>query len=373
MWIYEHKQWPCFNWDGLAKKLGDVRQQQGYVLGQMAGLGFEVCQETDLLMQTESVVRSCAIEGEIIEADSVRASLTTHLGLSDMPTSSRSVDGIVSVMVDATRDFTKPLTQKRLCAWHKALFPTGYSGFKSIEVGQWRSSKTGDMRIVSGPIGREKVHFQAPDACYVPKEMTAFLTWFNTDQDMDPLLKSAVAHLWFLTIHPFEDGNGRLARAISDMALARSDGLPERFYSLSRQIERQREAYYTHLERQQRGDLNITLWLDWFLDCLSAAFADSQSLIAQVLYKRRLWSRLADKPVNDRQRCVLNRLMDPGFEGYLNTSKYAKLAKCSSDTALRDIKNLLEWQVLQPNLGGGRSTSYRLCDDCHIANNSFIR
>ena len=275
-----------------------------------------------------------------------------------MPTS-RDIEGIVEMMLDATQNYRAPLTPERLFSWHAALFPTGWSGMHQITVGSWRPESAGAMQIISGPISRETVHFEAPVAARIESEMTRFLTWFDGERTMDPILKAGLAHLWFVTIHPFEDGNGRVARAIADLALARADNLGERFYSMSAQIELERKEYYTQLERQQRGTVDVTTWLDWFLDCLGRALTNTNETLANVLYKAQLWNYVNQQTVNQRQRLILNRMLD-NFKGYMTTSKYAKLAKCSTDTALRDIQDFVSRGIFIQNPGGGRSTSYRL-------------
>jgi Fic family protein len=293
----------------------------------------------------------------------VRSSIARRLGLdvAGLPKAGRDVEGIVEMMLDATRDFESPLTQDRLFAWHASLFPTNRSGMKRITVGAWRTAGSGPMQVVSGPIGRENVHFEAPEADRLDIEMTQFIQWFEAQTSVDPVLKAGIAHFWFVTIHPFEDGNGRIARAIADMALARSDGTQDRFYSMSSQIEAERKDYYHHLESAQKGDVDITRWLTWFLGCLDRALDGADEALATVLYKARLWQRINHRPVNERQRLVINRMLS-GFEGFLSTSKYVKLAKCSPDTALRDIQELLARGILVKNPSGGRSTSYRLAD-----------
>jgi len=329
----------------------------------MEAFGFDLRAEASLTVLTSDVVNSSAIEGEVLNREEVRSSIARRLGLdvAGLPKPGRDVEGVVEMMLDATQNFEAPLTKERLFNWHAALFPTGRSGMGRITVGGWRPNEAGAMQVVSGPIGREKVHFGAPAAERLDSEMTALLGWFNAAPPLDPVLKAAVAHFWFVTIHPFEDGNGRIARAIADMALARADGTKERFYSMSAQIEVERKDYYRQLEAAQRGDLDITSWLTWFLGCLGRALEGAEQVLASVLYKAKLWQRINRRPVNDRQRLVINRMLD-GFQGFLTTSKYAKLAKCSPDTALRDIRELLERRVLVQNSGGGRSTSYRLAD-----------
>ncbi len=362
-YIHQTEKWPRLSWDeaALASRLAEVRHRQGRLLGRMEALGFDLKQEASLRTLTADVVKSSAIEGEVLEPEEVRSSIARRLGLEvgGLPPASRDVEGIVEVMLDATQRYDAPLTAERLFGWHAALFPTGRSGLSRITVGAWRTEAAGPMQVVSGPFGKEKVHFEAPEASRLPHEMNTFLDWFEQETKIDPVIKAGVAHFWFITIHPFEDGNGRIARAIADMTLARADQVRERFYSMSTQIEAERKAYYDQLERQQRGDTDITPWLDWFLDCLGRAIEQADEMLAAVLYKARVWEQANLKSVNDRQRLVLNRMLDE-FRGHMNTSKYAKLAKCSTDTALRDIRDLLDRGLLVQNEGGGRSTSYRL-------------
>lgn len=363
MWIYEKKDWPNFTWDdkALASLLAEARHWQGRLLGKMEALGFPIRQEASLSILTTDVVTSSAIEGEKLDTDEVRSSIARRLGIplqNDKPVG-RDVEGIVEMMLDATQNFDQALTAERLFDWHAALFPTGRSGMHRITVGAWRPAEAGQMQVVSGPIGRERVHYEAPAASRLDEEMTKFLSWFETDLKLDPVLKAGIAHLWFVTIHPFEDGNGRIARAIADMALARADGTSSRFYSMSRHIEQERKAYYTQLERQQKGSVDITPWLSWFLNCFARAVVNAEETLSSVLFKAELWNRINSDPVNERQRLVINRMLD-NFKGHVTTSKYAKLAKCSSDTALRDIRGLVARHILIQNPGGGRSTSYRL-------------
>lgn len=366
MWIHEHQDWPNFTWDTetLASKLADVRHRQGRLLGRMEGLGFELKREASLSTLTNDVVKSTAIEGETLNPEEVRSSIARRLGIdiAGLIPASRDVEGIVEMMLDATQNFSHPLTKDRLLDWHAALFPTGRSGMHKITVGGWRTAEAGPMQVVSGPIGKEMVHFEAPDAERLEKEMEAFLAWLAGEDDTDPVIRAGIAHLWFVTIHPFEDGNGRIARAIGDMVLARADGTPNRFYSLSSQIEAERKQYYDQLESQQRATPDITNWLSWFLDCLGHAISNAENMLGSVLFKAQLWNTINQKPVNDRQRLIINRMLEYDFEGFMNTSKYAKLAKCSNDTALRDIQELKERGIFIQNLGGGRSTSYRLPD-----------
>lgn len=367
MWIHEQPDWPnlTLDHDILAIKLADIRHRQGLLLGRMQGLGFELKREASLDTLTNDVVKSSAIEGEVLSPEEVRSSIARRLGIdiASLPPASRDVEGIVEMMLDATQEFSQPLTQERLFDWHAALFPTGRSGMHRITVGDWRTIEAGPMQVVSGPIGHEKIHFEAPGAEKLQSEMENFLEWFeNEDQSIDPVLKAGIAHFWFVTIHPFEDGNGRIARAIGDMALARADGVPERFYSLSSQIEAERKDYYDQLEAQQRGTLNLTAWMEWFLDCLGHAISNAEDTLSAVLFKARLWDHINKNPINERQRLIINRMLEPNFEGHMNTSKYAKMAKCSNDTALRDIQDLNTREIFIKNPGGGRSTSYRLPD-----------
>ena len=366
MWIHEHQDWPNFIWDAetLASKLADIRHRQGRLLGRMEGLGFKLKREASLTTLTNDVVKSSAIEGENLNPEEVRSSIARRLGIdiAGRILASRDVEGIVEMMLDATQQFAKPLTKDRLFDWHAALFPTGRSGMHKITVGGWRTVEAGPMQVVSGPIGKEKVHFEAPAAERLEKEMELFLAWLAGEDDTDPVIRAGIAHLWFVTIHPFEDGNGRIARAIGDMALARADGTTDRFYSLSSQIEAERKQYYDQLEAQQRATPDITDWLSWFLDCLGRAISNAETTLANVLFKAQLWEMINQKPVNDRQRLIINRMLEDDFEGFMNTSKYAKLAKCSNDTALRDIQQLKGRGIFIQNPGAGRSTSYRLPD-----------
>ncbi len=361
--IHEQPDWPTFTWDTrtLERTLAAVRHRQGRLLGRMEALGFKLRNEASLTTLTSDVVNSSAIEGEILKPQEVRSSIARRLGIDVggyIPVS-RDVEGIVEVMLDATQKSTEPLTAERLFDWHAALFPTGRSGMQRITIGAWRPLAAGPMQVVSGAVGRERVHFEAPSADRLDRETAAFLDWFNHAADLDPVVKSAIAHFWFVTIHPFEDGNGRIARAIADMALARADNTANRFYSMSAQIEDERRDYYLQLEAQQRGDLDVTPWLTWFLACLDRALGRAEQALATVIDKARLWEFINRQPVNERQRVIINRLLD-GFEGHLTTSKFAKIAKCSPDTALRDIHELLDRRILVRNLGGGRSTSYRI-------------
>jgi Fic family protein len=362
-YIHELKKWPHFRWDlkELANKLADIRHRQGRLIGRMEGLGFPLRAEAMLAALTQDVVKSSEIEGEILNPEQVRSSIARRLGIDigGLAPADRNVDGIVEMMVDATHNYEKPLTDERLFGWHAALFPTGRSGMTKITVGAWRTAQSGPMQVVSGPLGRQRIHYEAPHAALLDREMRAFLVWFNSKIEIDLVLKAAVAHLWFVTIHPFEDGNGRIARAIADMALARSENTPQRFYSMSAQIRKERDAYYNLLEAIQKGDLEITPWLSWFLDCLGRAFEGADVVLANVFRKAGFWEKHGNVAFNKRQKDILNRLLD-GFEGKLTSSKYARIEKCSPDTALRDINELVEKDILRKDIGGGRSTSYSL-------------
>ena len=363
MYIHELKDWPRFEWnrEKLAEPLASVRHQQGRLTGHMEALGFNLRQEAVLQTLTADVLKSSEIEGEKLDAEQVRSSIARRLGMDigALKPADRNVEGVVEMMLDATRHYDRPLTVERLFAWHASLFPTGRSGMTKIRAGAWRDDSTGPMQVVSGPIGREHVHYEAPKADCLDGEMHAFLAWFENGAGIDPVLKAALAHLWFVTIHPFDDGNGRIARAIADMALARSENSPQRFYSMSAQIRQERNAYYDILEHTQKGSMDITPWMEWFLGCLGRAIDGAQETLSSVLAKARFWERIQGIPLNERQRQVLNRLLD-GFEGKLTTSKYATLAKCSHDTALRDIEALVKQGILLRNPEGGRSTSYSL-------------
>ena len=362
-YIHERSDWPKFQWDkkALADQLAAVRHREGRLIGRMENLGFSLRDEAVLQTLTQDVLKSSEIEGELLDPAQVRSSIARRLGMNiaGLVQADRNVEGVVEMMLDATQKFDEPLTDERLFAWHAALFPTGWSGMTRIRVGTWRDDSAGPMQVVSGPLGREKVHYQAPDAGCLDHEMKIFLEWFNAVQNGDPVLKSGIAHLWFVSIHPFDDGNGRIARAVADMVLARSDGSSQRFYSMSAQIRQERNAYYDILEQTQKGTLDITPWMEWFLGCLGRAIDGAQETLSAVIDKAKLWERLRDVQINDRQRLVINRLLD-GFEGKLTTSKYAALAKCSQDTAHRDILSLVDHGVMRQNPEGGRSTSYSL-------------
>ena len=367
-YIHELPGWPHFQWDKkrLAVKVAAVRYRQGRMLGALERLGIKLREEAILRTLTEEVVKSSEIEGEILDREQVRSSLARRLGIDvgALKPADRDVEGVVDMILDATRDYRKPLTAERLFGWHAALFPTGYSGLHKIAVGKWRTEEAGAMRVVSGAIGRERTHFEAPEAKRLDKEMAAFLEWVEdkaVESMVDPVLRAAIAHLWFVTIHPFEDGNGRIGRAIIDMMLARAEKSAQRFYSMSAQIRKERGKYYDYLEETQKGDLDITDHLEWFLGCMERAFDGAEIILKDVLRKARFWERHSGEEFNVRQRNILNRLME-GFEGKLTSSKWAKITKCSQDTAGRDIEDLIKRHILKKDAAGGRSTSYSLVE-----------
>jgi Fic family protein len=361
-YIYEYSNWPVFEWEDskIQLVLGQVRHLQGRVLGQMSSLGFKIQEEALLSTLTQDVLKSSEIEGENLNYDQVRSSIAKRLGIEigGFVHVGREVEGVVEMLLDATQNYEAPLNHERLYSWHAALFPTGRSGMYKIEVAKYR---TGEMVIVSGPMGKEKIHYEAPKAIQVKEEMDRFLDWFNSETKIDPVLKAAIAHFWFIIIHPFDDGNGRIARAISDLMLARSDGSTQRFYSLSSQILIERKAYYNILQQVQFSQGDITEWLDWFLNCLYRSMESSKEAMSQVLRKSDFWERNKETELNSRQRLMLNKLLD-GFDGKIKSSKWAKIAKCSPDTALRDIKDLIKKGILRHEKSGGRSTSYELED-----------
>jgi Fic family protein len=366
IYIHQLPDWPQFIWhqEQLTALLTEVRHRQGKLMGRMEGLGFQLQSEATLQTLTLDVLKSSEIEGELLDADQVRSSIARRLGMdiAGLVPADRHVEGVVEMMLDATQKYKQSLSEDRLFGWHAALFPTGRSGIHKIVVGLWRDNKKDDpMQVVSGAMGKEKVHYQAPDADRLPTEMKQFINWFNENVAIDAVIKAAIAHLWFVTIHPFDDGNGRIARAIADMQLARADGTPQRFYSMSAQIRKERKEYYDILETTQKGSLDITRWLTWFLQCLDRAIAATDETLGGVLKKARFWEKNGATPLNDRQRTMLNKLLD-GFDGKLNTSKWAKITKTSQDTALRDIQDLMEKKILVKEESGGRSTSYVLFD-----------
>jgi len=364
-YIHELPDWPGFDWDteAVAGPLVAVRHRQGRLLGRMEGLGFALQKEAQLETLTLDVLKSSEIEGENLDPGQVRSSIARRLGMDvgGAERADRDVEGVVEMMLDATQNFAAPLSADRLFGWHAALFPTGRSGMRKLVVGAWRDDAHWPMQVVSGPVGKERVHYEAPAATRLEQEMTRFLEWANAADGGDAVLRAGVAHLWFVTIHPFDDGNGRIARAIADWQLARSENSGQRFYSMSAQIRHERSEYYEILEQTQKGTLDITAWLEWFLGCLGRAFDGTESTLATVLRKARFWERAANLALNERQRGILNRLLD-GFEGKLTTQKWAKLAKCSHDTALRDIHNLVAMGLLRKDDAGGRSTAYMLAN-----------
>src|SRR6266853_141829 len=362
-YIHAQGDWPLFRWnrESLSERLAGVRHEQGRLLGRMEALGFKLRQEAVLRTLTEDVLKSSEIEGEKLDAEQVRSSIARRLGMDigGLKAVDRNVEGVVEMMLDATRHYDQPLTSERLFAWHASLFPTGRSGMRRIKVEAWRDDVGTPMQVVSWAMGKERVHFEAPVAKRLDPEMETFLDWFNGNTEGDWVVKAGLAHLWFVTIHPFEDGNGRIARAIADMALARSEQSSQRFYGMSAQIRQERADYYDILERTQKATMDITPWMDWFLQCLGRAIEGAQATLGTVLSKAHFWQRFGDALLSERQRLVVNRLLDC-FEGKLTTMKYGKLAKCSHDTALRDIAALVERGILVRNPEGGRSTSYSL-------------
>jgi len=363
MYIHQRKDWPAFTWnpDKIAGRLASVHIEQGRLLGRMNELGFKIQEEAVLRTLTEDVVKSSEIEGEHLNADQVRSSLARRLGIDagGLTPADRHVEGIVQMTLDATRHYDQPLTADRLYGWHSALFPTGRSEMRKILVGAWRDDQKGPVQVVSGPAERERIHYEAPPASQLGKEMSRFMEWFNNDDGMDRVIKAGLAHLWFETLHPFDDGNGRIGRAISDMALAQSEKTAQRFYSLSAQILKERNDYYNLLEQTQKGTMDVTAWLDWFLACLDRAICGTENTLSAVLYKAQFWKSMESISLNSRQRTVLLRLLE-GSQGKLTTSKWATLTKSSQDTASRDIADLIQKGVLAKGPEGGRSTSYAL-------------
>lgn len=361
-YIYEHKNWTNFSWDEKAINaiFGEVKLLQGKIIGQMNSLGFSAKEEAALTTLTLDIVKSSEIEGEVLNYNQVRSSIARRLGINTagLVPSSRDIEGIVEMMLDATQRYTLPLTQKRLFGWHAALFPTGYSGPYEIEVGKYR---TGEMQVVSGAMGKEKIHYEAVKPKLVKAEMDVFLDWFNNDKQLDPVFKAAIAHFWFIIIHPFDDGNGRIARAITDMLLARAENSGERFYSMSSQVLVERKHYYKVLQKVQHSSGDITEWLDWFLTCLKNAMLATQNTTQRILRKAEFWKLHENTPINERQRTILNMLFD-GFEGKLQSSKWAKINNVSADTALRDIKDLIAKGILQETNEGGRNANYELAN-----------
>lgn len=359
MYIYEKKGWPHFTWDEkkIAPLLIQTRHQQGLLIGIMESIGFEQKEEIILQTLTQDVVKSSEIEGEILDQSLVRSSVARHLGIEDGADSiDRNIDGVVEMILDATQKFDQPLTSDRLFGWHACLFPTARNKMRKIKVAAWR---TGPVSVVSGKIGDEKIHFEGPPAEQVDHQMEQLIHWLNHETKIDPVLKSAIAHLWFVTIHPFEDGNGRIGRAIADLCLARSEKSSRRYYSLSSQIQTERKDYYHILEKTQKDGLDITPWIEWFLQCMERAIQKALSIFDRVKFKEQIWKSIAQIPINERQHKLINRLLD-GFEGKFTTTKWAKIAKCSQDTAYRDILDLIQKGILTKNTEGGKNTSYSL-------------
>jgi Fic family protein len=365
-YIHQRPAWPHLTWDAsaISSLLIDVRHAQGRLLGQMESLGFRLQQEASLATLTQDVVKTSEIEGEKLNAEQVRSALASRMGLevAALPPVDRHVEGIVEVMLDATGHYQRPLDRERLFSWHAALFPTGRSGLQRIAKVQWRTEASGPMQVVSGAYGRERVHFEAPADDRLEHEMTRFFAWANGKPTADLVLISALAHFWFVTIHPFEDGNGRIARAIADLFLARSENSPQRFYSMSAQIQRERKAYYDILETSQKGDTDVTAWLRWYLGCLGRAIASANDVLGLVLTKATFWKRHENESFNDRQRAMINRLLD-GFEGKMTSTKWGQLTHASPDTALRDIHDLILRRILGKDPAGGRSTGYHLLEE----------
>ncbi len=360
LYIHQINAWPDFQYDEkqFFSLMSEVRNLQGRLIGKAELLGFDMKDEANLETLIQDVVQSSDIEGEVLNPEQVRSSIATRLGLekSGLENSDRHVDGVVEMMLDATQNENKILSDERLFGWHAALFPTGRSGMYKIEVAKWRS---GDVQVVSGGIGKETIHYEGPDAKYLDREMTRFINWFNQHTDSDPILKAAIAHLWFVTIHPFDDGNGRIARAITDMQLSKADGINQRFYSMSTQINKQKKEYYKILEQTQKGDLDITKWICWFLECLKKAIQASDTIMNKVVRKHQFWMLYGNRVNNERQRKMLNKLLND-FEGNLTTAKWAKMTKTSQDSALRDITDLINNGILVKAGSGGRSTHYLL-------------
>lgn len=361
-YIYEQENWTAFSWDEKAinSLFGEVRLMQGKIMGQLNSLGFSQKEEVSLTALTLDVVKSSEIEGEILNYNQVRSSIARRLGINTagLISSNRHIEGVVEMMLDATQRYDLPLTEERLFGWHAALFPTGYSGHYKIETAQYR---TGEMQIVSGAMGKEKIHYEAIKPQFVQQEMDQFIQWFNEENTLDPVLKAAIAHFWFIIIHPFDDGNGRIARALTDLLLAKAEKSGERFYSMSSQILNERKQYYAILQKTQHSTNNITEWMSWFLNCLKNALETTEQSMQNILQKAAFWRKHESTPINERQRLMINKLFD-GFDGKLQSSKWAKITKTSTDTALRDIKDLIAKGILQPTNDGGRSASYVLVE-----------
>lgn len=363
MYLHQKKDWPNFRWenDTLLPYVSKVRDLQGRLIGRMEAMGFKLREEAVLETITEDIVKSSEIEGELLNPQEVRSSVARRLGMdiSGLPNASRDVEGVVEMMLDATQKYKSPLTKDRMCGWHAALFPTGRSGMNKITVGEWRNDEHGPMQVVSGPMGREKVHYTAPEAPLLEKEMNQFITWFNTDERMEPVIKSAIAHLWFVSIHPFDDGNGRIARAIADNQLARADRTNQRFYSMSAQLMKSKKAYYAILESTQKGSMDVSQWLVWYFERLTEALLATNETLSKILIKAKFWELHKTTQFNERQVEMINKLQG-NFVGKLHSSKWAKMTKVHRDTARRDIQDLIEKGVLSDSGEGGRSTNYIL-------------
>ncbi len=363
MYLHHSKDWPNFKWDSdtLLQHVSKARDLQGRLIGRMEGIGFELREEAVLETITEDIVRTSEIEGELLNPEEVRSSVARRLGMkiSGLPNASRDVEGVVEMMMDATQKYKDSLTKDRICGWHAALFPTGRSGMYKITVGDWKGDEGGPMQVVSGPMGREKVHYTAPEATRLEEEMNKFMEWFNTDKSMEPVIKSAIAHLWFVSIHPFDDGNGRIARAIADSQLARADRTNQRFYSMSAQIMKSKNGYYDMLESTQKGSMDVSQWLVWYLERLTEALEATDEILSKILVKAKFWELHKTTQFNDRQVDMINKLQGD-FVGKLHSSKWAKMTKVHRDTALRDIQDLIEKGVLLDSGEGGRSTNYIL-------------
>jgi len=363
MYLHKNKNWPNFNWDTdiLLSYVSNVRDLQGRLIGRMEGVGFELREEAVLETLTEDIVKTSEIEGELLNKEEVRSSVARRLGMeiAGLPNASRDVEGVVEMMLDATQNYEMPLSKDRLCGWHAALFPTGRSGIYKITVGDWRGEEGGPMQIVSGAMGKEKVHYVAPDASRLEEEMNRFIEWFNNDKTMEPVIKSAIAHLWFVSIHPFDDGNGRIARAIGDAQLARADRTTQRFYSMSTQILQSKKGYYNILESTQKGSLDVSQWLVWYFERLLEALVVTNQTLSKILMKAKFWELHKKTQFNERQTRMINRLHGD-FIGKLHSSKWARMTKVHRDTARKDIQDLIEKGVLLDSGEGGRSTNYIL-------------
>ena len=363
MYLHHSKDWPNFKWDNniLLPYVSKVRDLQGRLIGRMEGMGFELREEAVLETLTEDIVKSSEIEGELLNPDEVRLSVARRLGMeiSGLPDASREVEGVVDMMLDATLKYKDPLTKDRMCGWHAALFPTGRSGMNKITVGEWRGDEHGPMQVVSGPMGKEKVHYTAPEAPRLEEEMNRFIEWFNTDISTEPVVKSAIAHLWFVSIHPFDDGNGRIARAIADTQLARADRTNQRFYSMSAQLMKSKQGYYDVLESTQKGSMDVSQWLVWYFERLTEALEACAETLSKILIKAKFWEEHKTTQLNERQVKMINKLQGD-FVGKLQSSKWAKMTKVHRDTARRDIQDLIKKGVLSVSSEGGRSTNYIL-------------